>query len=178
MLCCLIYRHFGVSFSRVIYLKTILVLQAEFVGGTEERHERFQSGWSVLRPGFEQTSYEIQSFRKSLRLIARSRLSRQTCFTQRLTGTQTRTYLTSKCRTCRAASRLSTYHQIQDLNILFTCGDPENLLQSLCTRWFKYDRDDLCVNKSQFVPVIFEPPCIYPFHTQHVVSLSHFSLVW
>jgi hypothetical protein len=27
-------------------------------------------------------------------------------------------------------------------------------------RWFKYDRDHLCVNKSQFVPVIFEPPCI------------------
>jgi hypothetical protein len=26
-------------------------------------------------------------------------------------------------------------------------------------RWFKYDRDYLCVNKSQFVPVIFEPPC-------------------
>jgi hypothetical protein len=29
------------------------------------------------------------------------------------------------------------------------------------TRWFKYDRDYLCVNKSQFVPVIFEPPCIF-----------------
>jgi hypothetical protein len=28
------------------------------------------------------------------------------------------------------------------------------------SRWFKYDRDDLYVNKSQFVPVIFEPPCI------------------
>jgi hypothetical protein len=27
------------------------------------------------------------------------------------------------------------------------------------TRWFKYGRDYLCVNKSQFVPVIFEPPC-------------------
>jgi hypothetical protein len=27
------------------------------------------------------------------------------------------------------------------------------------TRWFKYYRDDFCVNKSQFVPVIFEPPC-------------------
>jgi hypothetical protein len=27
------------------------------------------------------------------------------------------------------------------------------------TRWFKYDRDYLCVNKPQFVPVIFEPPC-------------------
>jgi hypothetical protein len=27
------------------------------------------------------------------------------------------------------------------------------------TRWFKYDRDYLCVNNSQFVPVIFEPPC-------------------
>ena len=29
------------------------------------------------------------------------------------------------------------------------------------TRWFKYDRDYLCVNKSQFFPVIFEPPYIY-----------------
>ena len=29
------------------------------------------------------------------------------------------------------------------------------------TRWFKYDRDYLCVNKSQFVPVIFEPPCSF-----------------
>jgi hypothetical protein len=29
------------------------------------------------------------------------------------------------------------------------------------TRWLKYDRDYLCVNKSQFVPVIFEPPCMY-----------------
>jgi hypothetical protein len=29
----------------------------------------------------------------------------------------------------------------------------------LSTRWFKYDRDWLCVNKSQFVPVIFQPPC-------------------
>jgi hypothetical protein len=29
------------------------------------------------------------------------------------------------------------------------------------TRWFKYDRDYLCVNKSQLVPVIFEPPCTY-----------------
>jgi hypothetical protein len=29
------------------------------------------------------------------------------------------------------------------------------------TKWFKYDRDDLCVNKSQFVPVIFEPPCTW-----------------
>ena len=27
------------------------------------------------------------------------------------------------------------------------------------TRWFKYDRDYSCVNKSQFVPVIFERPC-------------------
>ena len=32
------------------------------------------------------------------------------------------------------------------------------------TRWFKYDRDWLCVNKSQFVPVIFEPPCKWKFH--------------
>jgi hypothetical protein len=33
--------------------------------------------------------------------------------------------------------------------------------QNRRTRWFKYDRDYLCVNKSQFVPVIFEPPCIW-----------------
>ena len=26
-------------------------------------------------------------------------------------------------------------------------------------RWFKYDRDYLCINKPQSVPVIFEPPC-------------------
>jgi hypothetical protein len=32
-------------------------------------------------------------------------------------------------------------------------------IHSTNTRWFKYDRDYLCVNKSQFVPVIFEPPC-------------------
>ena len=38
---------------------------------------------------------------------------------------------------------------------------PANTLSQLvCTRWFKYDRDYLYVNKSQFVPVIFEPPCI------------------
>jgi hypothetical protein len=39
-----------------------------------------------------------------------------------------------------------------------------NYLPDACkydTRWFKYDRDYLCVNKSQFVPVIFEPPCIF-----------------
>jgi hypothetical protein len=34
-------------------------------------------------------------------------------------------------------------------------------LERQYTRWFKYDRDYLCVNKSQFVPVIFEPPCTY-----------------
>jgi hypothetical protein len=36
-----------------------------------------------------------------------------------------------------------------------------SILMNIYTRWFKYDRDYLCVNKSQFVPVIFEPPCIY-----------------
>jgi hypothetical protein len=37
---------------------------------------------------------------------------------------------------------------------------------SVHTRWFKYGRDYLCVNKSQFVPVIFEPPCIIIILTQ------------
>jgi hypothetical protein len=31
--------------------------------------------------------------------------------------------------------------------------------QTATTKWFKYDWDYLCVNKSQFVPVLFEPPC-------------------
>jgi hypothetical protein len=30
----------------------------------------------------------------------------------------------------------------------------------IITRWFKYHRNYLCVNKSQFVLVIFEPLCI------------------
>jgi hypothetical protein len=41
------------------------------------------------------------------------------------------------------------------------------------TRWFKYDRDDLCVNKSQFVPVIFEPPCMF-VRTRYFVSTPGF----
>jgi hypothetical protein len=45
------------------------------------------------------------------------------------------------------------------------------------TRWFKYDRDDLCVNKSQFVPVIFEPPCILYFYYGETVSSSRFTLI-
>ena len=28
-----------------------------------------------------------------------------------------------------------------------------------CTKWFKYDRDCLCVNLVTSVPAIFEPPC-------------------
>jgi hypothetical protein len=42
-----------------------------------------------------------------------------------------------------------------------------------CTRWFKYDRDELCVNKSQFVPVIFEPPCISErlVHSDHLTNV-------
>jgi hypothetical protein len=38
------------------------------------------------------------------------------------------------------------------------------------TRWFKYDRDYLYVNKSQFVPVIFEPPCRISLAIQHVLQ--------
>jgi hypothetical protein len=38
-------------------------------------------------------------------------------------------------------------------------GRREKKNRKINTRWFKYDRDCLCVNKSQFVPVIFEQPC-------------------
>jgi hypothetical protein len=37
------------------------------------------------------------------------------------------------------------------------------------TRWSKYDRDYLCVNKSQFVPVIFEPACKYLLYSNNLV---------
>jgi hypothetical protein len=53
------------------------------------------------------------------------------------------------------------------------------------TRWFKYDRDYLRVNKSQFVPVIFEPPCTKKHMWQcdcnqssFTRSLVPFSLWW
>jgi hypothetical protein len=49
------------------------------------------------------------------------------------------------------------------LSASFTKRPRERVKQTyeLCTstRWFKYDRDWLCVNKSQFVPVIFKPSC-------------------
>jgi hypothetical protein len=38
------------------------------------------------------------------------------------------------------------------------------------TRWFKYDRDWLCVNKPQSVPVIFEPPCTGQLVLDHKVN--------
>jgi hypothetical protein len=42
-------------------------------------------------------------------------------------------------------------------------GPLKKMMYSIYTRWFKYDGDYLCVNKSQFVPVIFEPPCILQY---------------
>jgi hypothetical protein len=54
--------------------------------------------------------------------------------------------------------------------------------RSVNTRWFKYDRDDLCVNKSLFVPVIFEPPCTFgghyesnSSHTLRYIWINHLS---
>jgi hypothetical protein len=41
------------------------------------------------------------------------------------------------------------------------------------TRWFKYYRDDLCVNKSQRVPVIFEPPCTTLQHLWQNLKSTH-----
>ena len=46
----------------------------------------------------------------------------------------------------------------------------------LYTRWFKYDRDYLCVNKSQFVPVIFEPPCIIQLPNFFYKTVRYFKL--
>jgi hypothetical protein len=55
-------------------------------------------------------------------------------------------------------------HALTDTKIPYTyCFSTATMVSRTLlniTRSFKYDRDYLCVNKSQFVPVIFEPPCI------------------
>jgi len=63
----------------------------------------------------------------------------------------------------------------------------QNSSGNKCTRWFKYDRDYLCVNKPQSVPVIFEPPCTYEWTTilnadnifriyDHITQCNYFNL--
>jgi hypothetical protein len=47
---------------------------------------------------------------------------------------------------------------------------------NIYTRWFKYDRDYLCVNKSQFVPVISEPPCIHTH--KYIYTPKHYTAVF
>jgi hypothetical protein len=55
-------------------------------------------------------------------------------------------------------------------------NNPHALEDKKGTRWFKYDRDYLCVNKSQFVPVIFEPPCNIQIETSNIqTQLCHVS---
>jgi hypothetical protein len=46
-----------------------------------------------------------------------------------------------------------------------------------CTRWFKYDQDKLWLVYTQIVPVIFEPPCIYPWKKDKVDSYPDFIYV-
>jgi hypothetical protein len=41
----------------------------------------------------------------------------------------------------------------------------------------KYDRDYLCVNKSQFVPVIFEPPCTSVSDGGRMRTVRHFTIL-
>jgi len=36
------------------------------------------------------------------------------------------------------------------------------------TRWFKHDRDCLCVNLAKSVPVIFEPPCTFDLQSPRI----------
>jgi hypothetical protein len=56
---------------------------------------------------------------------------------------------------------------------LLIVADDFNILGgSIHTRWFKYDRDYLSVNKSQFVPVIFESPCTIWKNTEALLIAS------
>jgi hypothetical protein len=62
----------------------------------------------------------------------------------------------STIRICRMRSQILSLRRLNTKQ-----GCVASSLQACVTRWFKYDRDCLCVNKSQLVPVIFEPTCIY-----------------
>jgi hypothetical protein len=64
------------------------------------------------------------------------------------------------------------YTTFRELLLLFS-WTVTSLEYVLCTRWFKYDRDYLCVNKSQFVPDIFEPPYILFILSDVTVSGLH-----
>ena len=59
---------------------------------------------------------------------------------------------------CWASQCNSHSSSFKPMNIQWR-AEVANSFNSRCTRWFKYDRAYLCVNKSQFVPVISEPPC-------------------
>jgi hypothetical protein len=56
-------------------------------------------------------------------------------------------------------SWLSNWSDPQVDHLLSSSSEVKDERSNKYTRWFKYDRDWLCVNKSQFVPVIFQPPC-------------------
>jgi hypothetical protein len=62
-------------------------------------------------------------------------------------------------RACTSKSDVQVTNTLDIIYLLLQVSTVK-LLHSGSTRWFKYDRDYLCVNKSQFVPVIFEPPCM------------------
>ena len=56
-------------------------------------------------------------------------------------------------------------------NALYEAWPDRGHASNVSTRWFKYDRDYFIVKKSEFVPVIFEPPCIFK-------SVCGYLLVW
>ena len=66
----------------------------------------------------------------------------------------------ASCPGCSSSADNRLGHELRNSLL----APSSSIFGSVCTlpntRWFKYDRDYLCVNKSQFVPVIFEPPCI------------------
>ena len=61
--------------------------------------------------------------------------------------------------------RIKSKQYGQKLKILSVTGRKMSLSDSnarfINTRWFKYDRDYLCVNLATSVPVMFEPTCIF-----------------
>jgi len=54
------------------------------------------------------------------------------------------------------------------INVLMVLHNADNVR----TRWFKYNRDYLCVNLATSVPIIFEPPCILSTPLRVVWSTS------
>jgi hypothetical protein len=101
-----------------------------------------QQGWAVIFVAITWLHYKVAASRKTCSQICILKI-------EYLSNLHTEFILQKINQSINFAHDVLHYYVLKILKI---CNETN-------TRWFKYDRDWLCVNKSQFVPVIFEPLC-------------------